>query len=341
MFYPFGGTLSYSDNYLLPAFISRIVFKLCGNMAIAYNVPLIVAFLLNAISMAMLAQYLFSNRTVSFLAGLFLLLSPVMLGQVAHPQLLHFYFIPFTLLFTLRYLQHNRASDAVLSSLMVLGAFLSAVYYSFFCIMMIGGIFLYYCVANKFLSTAKKALRYFLFALPAMTILVFFAQFYLATREVFSSWPLGVVRMLSARWVSYIVAPIGNTLWAPLTYKYVKAEDTLFPGLIVLLLGVLAILCFLWKVLSRKQFILVICFLTFIVGLNFILQNIEPVNILIHSVVPWLLLLSALYLARKTSNNPQLFISGLLLFLCLLFLTNSIITCQALILFVWLVASAL
>ena len=69
IFYPFGNSLAYTDNYLLPALCSFLLTSLGLGTQAAYNATLVLAAILNGVCVYQLAREVFEERWIAFYCG--------------------------------------------------------------------------------------------------------------------------------------------------------------------------------------------------------------------------------------------------------------------------------
>jgi hypothetical protein len=104
IFYPYRGTLAFSEHLLgIAAFVAPITWA-TGNPLIAYNAAFVLSFTLAGAGMFLLARELTGRSDAAWLAGLIFAFSPARLGQIGHLQVLMSGWMPLTLWALHRYL---------------------------------------------------------------------------------------------------------------------------------------------------------------------------------------------------------------------------------------------
>jgi hypothetical protein len=136
-FYPYSLSLGWSDNFLLPSLALWPALALGASPIVCYNLLLLLAQLLNGYATHQLVFKLTGNRAASFLSGAAFLLCPALTAHLGHPQLQFFFFIPWGLLAFFSFLASPSLVRGITLSLVVVGAFLTTVYYSVFLCLLI------------------------------------------------------------------------------------------------------------------------------------------------------------------------------------------------------------
>jgi hypothetical protein len=114
MFFPMSGAMALSELLigLLP--ITAPVQWLTGNPVAAYNTAFVLSFPLCALGAYALAHELTARRDVSIVAGVAFAFAPYRMGQLAHVQMLSYYWAPVALLGLHRYLRTGGIRSLVL-----------------------------------------------------------------------------------------------------------------------------------------------------------------------------------------------------------------------------------
>ena len=110
MFFPMGGAMALSETLigLLP--VTAPIQAMTGNPLAAYNVAFLLSFPLSGLAAYALAYELTGRRDAAFAAGLAFAFAPYRAGQLAHVQMLSYYWSPAVLFGLHRYLRttHRR-----------------------------------------------------------------------------------------------------------------------------------------------------------------------------------------------------------------------------------------
>ena len=97
-FYPYQNTLAYSDLFVFSSILSYLPVKIIGEPIVYHTFSLIASLFLLGVSIYALSYYLTKNIFVSFLSGILLIFSPVVIDKFVHIQMLTVFFVPLSLL---------------------------------------------------------------------------------------------------------------------------------------------------------------------------------------------------------------------------------------------------
>ncbi len=252
-FYPFTRGLAYTDNFLLPAAIAKLLLLKTNNIILSYNLTHALAYVLNGYVMFLLVNYLTKNKLVSLLGGYAFMVLPYFYAHISHAQLQWAFFIPATLLAILCFVETNKKRYASAIGVMTVGSFLCSVYYALFGILLTVLAFVALLLQRRFKITKNSVLALHVANIPWIVALGFLALPYLDVKEAFGERGLFSIKHLSSTSLSLLAAPIGNTTWGPLTHSLSHFEARLFPGAVLLLL---ALACFFLPVAGKKNRVL-------------------------------------------------------------------------------------
>ena len=238
-FYPYTQTLAWSDNFILPSFLVKVLMLGGIGFTAAYNGMLLFASFLNGYATWRLGFLLGGTRAAAYTAGISFMSLAWFQGNAGHPQLQFMFWAPLALQALFLFIQTRRAWAAFGMGLAVSGAFFCAVYYAIFC-----GILLAVAAGAVLLQKpqALQARDYVLAAAGAalglLPVIPCLAP-YLAVREAFGSRALYEAHYFSATALSYITAA-AESFWYSWSSSFSHEEARLFPGLLVFLGLVLA-----------------------------------------------------------------------------------------------------
>lgn len=338
MFYPFGRVLGYSDNYLLPSFVSNIIYRLSGNMPLAYNTPLITALILNATVIHRLTNYLLKSKNLGWISGICLLFLPYFSFHRGHPQLQYAFFIPLVFFAVFKFCETRKARYASLIGFSVAGAFLSAVYYSIFCYFSAGVILLTYIILKRETIKRKDIYSLILANIPWLILIAFVAFPYRQVKQVLGEWPLVVAKAQSPTLLAYISAPSVAKFSGLLTSNLARLESHLFFSFTLLSLTLVSLFqiiksnFFDTTANKKKFFILVGICLGLFLSYAFCLyiRRFEVIKTYSISLFFWILIISFLikiFNLGKNNKDPHISYDelGVLLgFLVVFFLFSSL-----------------
>ena len=107
-FYPYPGTLSYSEHLLGLLPIAAPLHWLTGSPIVAYNVTFLLTFVLSGAAAYVLALELTGRRDAAWIAGLAYAFAPYRFSQIAHLQVLASFWMPLALAALHRYARDRR-----------------------------------------------------------------------------------------------------------------------------------------------------------------------------------------------------------------------------------------
>lgn len=245
--YPAGASLALSEHLLGDMPLVWLVRKSGGNAILAYNVVLLVSFVLSGFFTFLLAHLWLKDTYAAFLAGLLFAFCPARMGQLGHLQILTVQWTPLALLFLELFFRSGQIRHLVGFLLAYAWQYLSSFYLGYFLSLLVAAYifhslwFFRYHQARQMgrllqrtaVLTGGLALTFFLVLWPV-------ARPYLQVKE---EW--GLQRALwepiagSADLVtSYLTAPPENRLYGWLSLylasRFNPWEKFLFPGLLPL-----------------------------------------------------------------------------------------------------------
>lgn len=113
IFYPAKHSLAFSEPLILPAVLGAPIFWLGGSPVLAYNVLLLVGFVLSALAGYALVWSWTGDRPGALVAGSLLAFNTHTLTRLPHLQAIHAYGLPLALLFTDRLIRRPDAGAAL------------------------------------------------------------------------------------------------------------------------------------------------------------------------------------------------------------------------------------
>ncbi|RMG41016.1 MAG: hypothetical protein D6719_09510 [Candidatus Dadabacteria bacterium] len=233
-FYPYGLSLAWSDNFILPSLVVSLLLKVGFGFTAAYNTVLLLAIFLNGYLTYRLVYTLSGNYGPSLISGVALLTYSYLTLQLGHPQLQFFFFIPLAVFFLFRFLGRKNPIYAVLLGFTAFLSFLCSVYYTIFIGVVCGALMLALVVlkpqALRFRDYAVLSLGTLLGLLPVMP----FVLPYLEVQKAFGARGIYESYYFAATALSYLSAPADNIVYG-ITSRWARAEAQLFPGLTILL----------------------------------------------------------------------------------------------------------
>lgn len=256
IFYPYPDTLAYTDSHVLLSFVAAPLIWLTGSAILAHNVLLLLSFVLTGWAVFHLAYDLTGHRWGAFIAGSAFTFCAYRMSHIVQLHLLQTAWLPWALLFLRRLIRPvdqggGRLGDALLCGLFAGVQVVTVFNYAFFTAAVLGGytvLFLGVVLWRRLRRGERLPWRRAGLLLLAGGIAVLVAlPFTLPYVRVYET--LGIVRSVreldhwSAPLSAYISLPPQNLLYARPGGPFVgTGEYILFPGLLVTLLGLLALL---------------------------------------------------------------------------------------------------
>lgn len=129
IFYPAAGSLTFSDHLLLQSLVMAPLYALSGNLALCYNVLLIVSIAGSGLAMHALVKGVTASPPAALVAGLAWACWPYRSAHLLHLQLQSLYFLPLALLALYRLAAARRKAGAALLGVWAALQAISSVYY--------------------------------------------------------------------------------------------------------------------------------------------------------------------------------------------------------------------
>jgi hypothetical protein len=136
-FYPYGLSLAWSDNFVLPALLIQLVGYAGLSLPVSYNSLILLALALSGYCTYRLGIFLTSQRWLALLAGVSFASYSFITEHAGHPQLQFTFWLPLTLLIFLRAFLYRERLSASLLGISVGFSFLTTVYYALFSVSLI------------------------------------------------------------------------------------------------------------------------------------------------------------------------------------------------------------
>ena len=330
MYYPYGYTLAWSDNFILPsAFINFL--NLFFSFNTSYNLCFIIAWVLNGFCLFLLLYFLTGSIIYSILPSMLFCINTNLGFVVGHPQLQFVFFIPLGIYYLFKYLLYEKKKYAFYLGITIFLSFITTVYYAVFLCLIIFFLYLSFFLLKpryilKFSHIKNFCVGLFLGIIP---ILSCFIPYY-DVKNTFKVRGMYEANAFSSNFLSYFSS-------SPLSYFYSKlnfshAESLLFVGIIPI---IAVFFCYITISKGSKFFnkwLLLFLFLFFIGSFLTIYITAENNISYIASFCLWsgyLILLYMMMTLRKLEYNDNFYILSnrglvivfLFLFVSLMFLS--------------------
>jgi hypothetical protein len=248
-FYPFGKSLAWSDNYILPSLLDSIAGVLGDPLS--YNLIFSLTCSLNGYCVFRLTRYITKNYKAALVSGVAFQSFGFLQQHYGHPQLQWVFWIPLGIesflrfkdvsnVFDFKSLRDKNTAGLLIASCALLGAFLTSVYYSIF--LVAAFILLLFAYPVKTASSVYYTLIHsrLVVGLSFVAICGLFYCIlpYLSIKHSFGSRNLWEPFYFSASGISYFSASSLSFFYSK-TSSFSHAEARLFPGVTVWVLGLL------------------------------------------------------------------------------------------------------
>jgi hypothetical protein len=236
IFHPLPDTLAFSENMLLPGALAA-PFEAAGGAVFGYNVVLLASLALSGLATYLLVRRAGGDRLAAFVGGAYFAAGPHRWTRLTHIQAQITVFLPLALLALDRFWERRTLRRALLVGLLLAAQGLSSVYLG-----VITAAVLAVALAVALLGGlhGRDLLRLAAGFLLAGLLLAPAARPYFRTRAFLGQeFSLADVSGAATNLISYAAA--GTALWGGVTQRQLGLEplsDALFPGVVVLLLGV-------------------------------------------------------------------------------------------------------
>jgi hypothetical protein len=293
-FYPYPLTRAWSDSFLLPSAIASLLLHLGLSLPAAYNVVIVLTFGLNAAAVCALACTVGLSPLAGALAGITFANSSYILGNLGHPQLLFFFWIPLAWSLVLHSGSARPAArNWALAGLCISGAFYCGVYYAIFGALGLATIWCWELLSGS--ASQRRLLRILLFATFGAIPIAYALPEYLAVQSYFGKRGLYEAADFAASGLSYLSFSPHNDLFGK-TALVSHAEALLCPGYAALLMAILSGFSTAFR--HHSKGFLILAASVAILGISSSIIDSSTVSETIVCASSWLVLVVALWVAR-------------------------------------------
>ena len=242
IYYPFAGTLAYSENLIGSAFLAAPIIWLTGNLVLAMNLTALITCVLCGTGAFVLARRLHVSLAGAFICGLIFAFAPPRFFRLGQLHMTAVQWIPFSLAFLHSYLDRGRRRDLLLAvacfSLQALSSGHGAIYLVLSIVALVGWRFVFggEIAIRRWLGDFGAAGAYLL--APSVWVIL---PYRIAQDEA------GLLRAyrpgMQPGIESFLASPSRLHLYvqATLLERFIKEPDAyLFPGILVLVLAAVA-----------------------------------------------------------------------------------------------------
>jgi hypothetical protein len=315
--YPYPKTRAWSDSFLLPSSLAYVLVRAFGlSLAAAYNTVLLLALGANGGATYLLARRLGLTHLFAVASGIVLANSSYFLGNLGHPQLLFFFWVPFAWSFCIPGKEESRVRTQgwFWAGVCASGAFYCAVYYAVFIVIGLGLVWLGELLRGA--ASSRRALRTLLSASLGAAPIVFALPSYLGVQRYFGSRGLYEAEAFATSGLSFLSYSSFHDLYAA-TAALSHSEAQLGTGyalLVIALLGGMAALLKLHSVLGAGCIaaLAALCVASSVVDV----AHTQEWCVIVSA---WIVLVCALMTSRLMSATHGLWLTILAVFLVLSF----------------------
>jgi hypothetical protein len=241
IFYPEPRTLAYSDAMLLPGMIATPFIKAGMKPLLVMNLMFLAGIVTSGAGMYLLARRLTGHTVAAVLAAMIFSFAPYRADHNMHLELQWAVWIPLTLWAFHRTLAEGRARDGVLTGVFLICQLLSSIYYALFLMatLAIAGVMTLFLWRSRL--TRPVMAGFAVGGVLLMIVAVPYSAPYRENAKTLGHRPASEIVNYSATPASYLAVTPDNAMLGPYTGKWSPSETRLFPGMIAVLLAVLAL----------------------------------------------------------------------------------------------------
>jgi len=237
-FYPAADTLALSDHRVGLSLMASPIVWLGGSPILAYNIVLLLTFVLSALGAHALAFVLTRRHAAGIIAGLSFGFCPYRIAQIPHLEILASYWMPIALLALHRYIATDRANWLVVFALALWLQALSCSYYLFFFSVILLLWVVWFVRPREWRRLRAIGLAW---AIGVLAILPVLLQYRAILQRLGLSRGIDEIEFFSADITAvWRVAP-SLAFWRTLPSP-IRPEGELFPGAVILVVIVVALL---------------------------------------------------------------------------------------------------
>ena len=243
IFFPHPLGLAYSEHLAAQAIQILPIYWLTANPILCYNLLFLSTFVLSGLGMFLFVRELTNDRAASFVAGLAYAFAPYRVSSLPHLQVLSSAWMPFVLYGFRGYFATRRGAFLVLAAIAWLLQNLSCGYYLLFFAPVVAFYVAWELTTRRAWRDVKTVVPIAISVACVLGLTLPFLLPYLELRRAgFSPRSLVETQKFSADVYAYLTADPNLTVWGSIASAWPHAEGSLFPGLTVTVLALVAIL---------------------------------------------------------------------------------------------------
>ncbi len=242
IFYPEPRALTFSDAMLVEGVTAAPLSWLGVRPVLIHNIMLLGAIVMSSVGMFALVRYLTKSRGAGLLAGAIFGFAPYRFEHIMHMELQWTMWMPLAFLAMHRTFDSGRMRDGLATGAAMALQMLSSIYYGVFLgvLMTVAGVVM--MIGGRGTDVRRAMIPLATGAVLAASVVILYAQPYLATRGRVGERQPEDIRMFGARPADYLVAPPTNWLYGKPFESLGRPERRLFPGAVPFLLAIVGVL---------------------------------------------------------------------------------------------------
>jgi hypothetical protein len=242
IFHPAPYALAYSEHLFPQAVQALPIWALTRNPVLCYNLLFLSTFVLSGLGTYLLVRELTGDARVALVGGFCYAFAPYRIGQYSHLQVLSSQWMPLALYGFKRYFDTGSLRALAGAAAAALTQGLSCGYYLLFFAPLAAGYVVFGFATRRRRLTAVALAQCAVVAAIAAACTWPFVRPYLELRALeFPERPLAEVAAFSADVRSYATTHAAQWVWGSRLRMHPKPEGELFPGLVVVLLAIVAV----------------------------------------------------------------------------------------------------
>lgn len=244
--YPYPLTRAWSDPFFVPGLIALLFTKVGLSLPASYNSVILLTFASNAVTCALLAQRVGLAPSFAVAVGVLFANSSYIVGNLGHPQLMFFFWIPLAWWCVLPPASNQRATSRswFIAGFCVAGAFFCAVYYAIFAAIGLAIIWFRELIYGRLSS--RRALRTVLFAAIGAAPIIYALRPFFSIQHYFGTRGLHEAAYFAATGLSYLSFSPRHDIFG-LSGQLSHSEANLSPGYLISLLALTTIAVNCWR----------------------------------------------------------------------------------------------
>jgi hypothetical protein len=238
IFAPHPLTLAYSEHLAAQAATIAPIYWATDNPILCYNLVFLSTYVLSGLGVFLLARELTGSASSAWIAGVAYAFAPFRVGTVPHIQVLSSGWMPFVLFAWRRYFRTGSIYALAGAAAAWIMQNLSCGYYLLYFAPVAAGYLAWELTTRRLWRDLRVVIPIAVTCVIVGAVTVPFLLPYVELRSLgFDSRSMSETRGFSADVFAYFTADPNLRLWGPLLQVWPRAEGSLFPGLVVVLLA--------------------------------------------------------------------------------------------------------